>query len=128
MFLKALAFGFLWRRGRKEYALPIVVAERIGPALFKERNPLAGFQVLTKIGNEVLRRVSRAEVAAFVVEELETRKVATYGRIRSLAMSTGDRRAGRTAAGEFQPVGVADEINSAMRPIHPARPSKQPWR
>ena len=58
----------------------------VRPPPLNERNPRAGFQVLTKTGNEVLRKVSRAEVAAFVVEELETGRDLRQN--TSLAMST----------------------------------------
>ncbi|MFN7995394.1 MAG: SDR family oxidoreductase [Bryobacteraceae bacterium] len=46
----------------------------VRPAPFSEGKPSAPFQVLTEVGNAVLRKVSRAEVAAFVLEELGTRK------------------------------------------------------
>jgi len=45
----------------------------VRPAPFSEGKPNAPFQVLTEVGNAVLRKVSRAEVASFVLEELETR-------------------------------------------------------
>jgi uncharacterized protein YbjT (DUF2867 family) len=46
----------------------------VRPAPFSEGKPSAPFQVLSEVGNAVLRKVSRAEVASFVLEELETRQ------------------------------------------------------
>ena len=46
----------------------------VRPAPFSEEKPSAPFQVLSEVGNAVLRKVSRAEVASFVLEELETRQ------------------------------------------------------
>ena len=46
----------------------------VRPAPFSEGKPNAPFQVLTEVGNAVLRKVSRAEVASFVLGELEARQ------------------------------------------------------
>lgn len=43
----------------------------VRPAPFSEAKPHCDFQVLTEVGSIVLRKVSRTEVASFVVEELE---------------------------------------------------------
>lgn len=45
----------------------------VRPAPFSEAKPLSHFQVLTEVGKVVLRKISRAEVAAFVISELEIR-------------------------------------------------------
>lgn len=44
----------------------------VRPAPFSEAKPLRDFQIVTEVGNVVLRKVSRAEVASFVISELET--------------------------------------------------------
>ncbi len=44
----------------------------VRPAPFNEAKPRSDFQVVTEIGDVVLRKVSRTEVASFVIEELET--------------------------------------------------------
>ena len=44
----------------------------VRPAPFSEAKPRREFQVVTEVGNVVLRKVSRAEVASFVLDELET--------------------------------------------------------
>lgn len=44
----------------------------VRPAPFCEAKPHGDFRVLTEVGNVVLRKVSRAEVASFVLDELET--------------------------------------------------------
>jgi len=44
----------------------------VRPGPFSEAKPRSDFQVLTEVGNVVLRKVSRTEVASFVIEELET--------------------------------------------------------
>jgi len=46
----------------------------VRPAPFSEGKPSAPFQVLSEVGNAVLRKVSRAEVASFVLGELEARQ------------------------------------------------------
>src|SRR5215470_3043247 len=46
----------------------------VRPAPFSEGKQNAPFQVLTEVGNAVLRKVSRAEVASFVLGELEARQ------------------------------------------------------
>jgi putative NADH-flavin reductase len=46
----------------------------VRPAPFSEGKPSAAFQVLSQVGSAVLRKVSRAEVASFVLQELETRQ------------------------------------------------------
>jgi putative NADH-flavin reductase len=46
----------------------------VRPAPFSEGRPSAAFQVLSEVGNTVLRKISRAEVASFVLDELETRR------------------------------------------------------
>jgi hypothetical protein len=46
----------------------------VRPAPFSESRPHAGLQVVTDVKDVVLRKVSRAEVASFVVKELETRQ------------------------------------------------------
>jgi putative NADH-flavin reductase len=46
----------------------------VRPAPFSEARAQAAFQVLTEVGSAVLRKVSRAEVASFVLTELETGK------------------------------------------------------
>jgi len=44
----------------------------VRPAPFSEAKPRSDFQVVTEVGHVVLRKVSRSEVASFVIEELET--------------------------------------------------------
>lgn len=46
----------------------------VRPAPFSEGKPNAAFQVLSEVGKVVLRKVSRAEVASFVLGELENRQ------------------------------------------------------
>lgn len=46
----------------------------VRPAPFSEGKANAPFQVLSEVGSAVLRKISRAEVASFVLEELETRR------------------------------------------------------
>jgi len=44
----------------------------VRPAPFSDAKARREFQVVTEVGNVVLRKVSRAEVASFVLDELET--------------------------------------------------------
>ena len=44
----------------------------VRPAPFSEAPPHREFRVVTEVGNIVLRKISRGEVARFVVDELET--------------------------------------------------------
>lgn len=44
----------------------------VRPAPFSEQKPQAHFEVLTEVGSAVLRRISPAEVALFIITELET--------------------------------------------------------
>ena len=46
----------------------------VRPAPFNETRPHRDFQIVTEVGNVVLRKVSRGEVASFVISELETRR------------------------------------------------------
>ena len=46
----------------------------VRPAPFSEAKPLCDFQAVTEVGNVVLRKISRAEVAIFVISELEMRQ------------------------------------------------------
>jgi len=43
----------------------------VRPAPFSDAKPRRDFQVVSEVGNVVLRKVSRAEVASFVLDELE---------------------------------------------------------
>jgi len=44
----------------------------VRPAPFSEKMPHSDFRAVTEVGNVVLRKVSRAEVASFVLDELES--------------------------------------------------------